>query len=259
MQVVILCGGEGTRLREETEFRPKPLVEIGQRPILWHIMKGFGHYGLRQFVLCLGYRGFMVKEFFLNYEVMTNDFTIHLGNQHNLTLHGAHAEQDFQVTLADTGLATLTGGRVKRVERYINGDDFIVTYGDGLADVNISDLISFHRSHGKLATVTGVRPTSRFGMLDVDRVGQVRAFNEKPQLDGWASGGYFVFNRSIFDRLEGDACVLEAEPLEQLAREGQLRVYRHEGFFFAMDTYREYLALCRLWDQGEAPWKVWDQ
>jgi glucose-1-phosphate cytidylyltransferase len=257
MKVVILCGGQGTRLREETEFRPKPLVDVGQRPILWHIMKLYAHHGFRQFVLCLGYRGHMIKEYFLNYEAMNNDFTICLGSQHQVSYHDAHAEQDFNVTLAETGLHTMTGGRVKRVERYLDGDTFMVTYGDGVADVDIRALTDFHRSHGKLATVTAVRPPSRFGILELDGSGRVTRFAEKPQLEGWASAGFFVFNRRMLDLLGGDDCVLEREPLEQLAASGELMVYRHEGFFFAMDTYREYQALNELWNSGKAPWKVW--
>lgn len=259
MNVVILCGGQGTRLREETEFRPKPLVEVGGRPILWHIMKTYAHFGYRRFVLCLGYRGRMIKEYFLHYEAMTNDFTIQLGSLHSITHHGAHAEQDFQVTLAETGLPTMTGGRVKRVERYVTGDTFMVTYGDGLSDVDIRKLVEFHQAHGKAATVTGVRPSSRFGIIDVDDTGKVQSFAEKPRMENWASAGFFVFNRRIFDLLDGDECVLEREPLERLAREGELMVYRHDGFFFAMDTYREYQMLNQLWDEGQAPWKVWNR
>jgi len=257
VKVVILCGGQGTRLREETEYRPKPLVEIGGRPILWHIMKLFAHHGHRDFVMCLGYRGTMIKEYFLNYEAMNNDFTMALGRLHQVAYHGAHHEQDFHVTLADTGLDTMTGGRVRRVQRYVDGDTFMVTYGDGLADVDVSGLVAFHHTHGKLATVTTVSPTSRFGILDVEDSGQVSRFSEKPRLEGWASAGFFVFNRRIFDYLDGDDCILEREPLERLAAEGQLMAYRHESFFFAMDTYREYKVLNELWTSGKAPWKVW--
>jgi glucose-1-phosphate cytidylyltransferase len=257
MKVVILCGGQGTRLREETEYRPKPLVDVGQRPILWHIMKLYAHHGFRQFVLCLGYRGNMIKEYFLNYEAMNNDFTICLGSQHSVNYHDAHDEQDFNVTLVDTGLPTMTGGRVKRVERYIDGDTFMVTYGDGLANVDIRALVEFHRRHGKIATVTAMRPPSRFGVLDLDDADRVTNFVEKPQLENWASAGFFVFNRRVFDLLDGDECILERKPLERLADERQLMVYRHEGFFFAMDTYREYQALNEMWNSGNAPWKVW--
>jgi glucose-1-phosphate cytidylyltransferase len=258
MKVVILCGGQGTRMREETEFRPKPLVEVGGRPILWHIMKLYAHHGFRDFVLCLGYRGNMIKDYFLNYEAMNNDFTICLGQKSQLHFNGAHKEQDFRVTLADTGKDTMTGGRIKRIQRYVDDDTVLVTYGDGLADVNIEQLVAFHQTHGKLATVTTVRPHSRFGVLETESDGKVVEFAEKPRLDGWASAGFLVFNRKLFDYLGGDDCVLEREPLERLASEGQLMAYRHEGFFFAMDTYREYLQLNDLWESGEAPWRVWN-
>lgn len=259
MKVVILCGGQGTRLREETEFRPKPMVEIGGRPILWHIMKSYAHHGFSDFVLCLGYKGTMIKEYFLNYEAMNNDFTIALGKLHSITYHDAHEEQDFRVTLADTGADAMTGARIKRVQRYVGSDDtFMVTYGDGLSDINVRDLLAFHRAHGKLATVSTFRPTSRFGILSLDTQGTVTEFNEKPQLDGWVSAGFFVFQRQVFDYLSADdSCVMEREPLMRLADDGQLVGYRHEGFFYAMDTYREYQHLNQLWGEGGAPWKVW--
>ncbi|MBV9470802.1 MAG: glucose-1-phosphate cytidylyltransferase [Abitibacteriaceae bacterium] len=257
MKVIILCGGQGTRLREETEYRPKPLVDVGGRPILWHIMKLYAHYGFRDFVLCLGYRGYMIKEYFLNYEAMNNDFTICLGRQHSTIYHDAHQEQDFHVTLADTGLETMTGGRIKRIQKYVDEDTFMVTYGDGVADVNIAQLVEFHHAHGRLATLTAVQPVSRFGVLKVDQEDNVLNFVEKSQLDGWASAGFLVFNRRVFDYLDGDDCILEQEPLARLAREGQLKAYHHKGFFFAMDTYREYQRLNELWASGQAPWKVW--
>jgi glucose-1-phosphate cytidylyltransferase len=257
MKVVVLCGGQGTRLREETEYRPKPMVDIGGRPILWHILKTYAHYGFNEFVLTLGYRGNMIKDYFLSYEAMNNDFTINLGHKSSIRYHGLHEEQDFQVTLVDTGLETLTGGRVRRIQRYIPDDTFMVTYGDGLADVDICKLIDFHHSHGKLATVTAVQPFSRFGVLKVDSNGQVNSFDEKPQSDAWISAGYFVFHRRIFDFLDADQTILEREPMEKLASEGQLMYYRHTGFFYAMDTYREYKALNDMWTAGEAPWRVW--
>ncbi|TAK32248.1 MAG: glucose-1-phosphate cytidylyltransferase [Chloroflexota bacterium] len=259
MKVVILCGGLGTRLREETEFRPKPLVSVGGRPILWHIMKIYAHHGFRDFVLCLGYRGNMIKEYFLNYEAMNNDFTVCLGCRNHVKYHGAHREQDFHVTLADTGLDTMTGGRLKRVEKYVDGDTFMVTYGDGTADLDVRALLEFHEAHGRLATVTTVRPSSRFGLVEVAQGGTVTQFAEKPQSDGWASAGFFIFNRGIFDYLQDDDCLLEREPLERLAREGQLMAYRHHGFFYAMDTYREFKYLNDLWDSGQAPWKMWGE
>jgi glucose-1-phosphate cytidylyltransferase len=197
MKVVVLCGGLGTRLREETEFRPKPMVEIGGRPILWHIMKMYAHYGLREFILCLGYRGNMIKDYFLNYEAMNSDFKICLGRKSHVEFMGTHHEQDFAVTLADTGLETMTGGRLKRVARYLEDDDtFLLTYGDGLSDVNIGSLLEFHRQHGRLATVTSVPPISRFGVLEADAQGQVQRFMEKPKANGLISAGFFVFNRN---------------------------------------------------------------
>jgi len=255
MKTVILCGGQGTRLREETEYRPKPLVEIGGRPILWHIMKLYARYHFTQFILCLGYRGNMIKQYFLNYEEMNNDFTINLGENHRVAYHGAHREQNFQVTLANTGVDSMTGARIKQIERYITDATFMVTYGDGVSDVPIDTLLHFHHSHGRLATVTTVRPVSRFGVLELGADGQVLDFTEKPQMNGWVSAGFFVFDRKILDYLDVDVnCILEREPLERIAKEGQLMAYRHEGFFFAMDTYREFLHLNELWTSGQAPW-----
>ncbi len=257
MKVVILCGGLGSRLREETEFRPKPMLEVGGRPILWHIMKTYARYGHRDFVVCLGYKGSVIKEYFLNYEAMNNDFTVRLGDQSQIVYHGGHTEQDFRVTLVDTGLECMTGGRVKKVEKHIEGETFLLTYGDGVSDVDISKLIAFHTSHGKMATVTSVTPFSRFGILEIDGH-QVIRFAEKPKAEGWASAGYFVLNRKVFDYLGGDDCVFEREPLERLASQGQLMAYPHSGFFYAMDTYREYQHLNDLWNRGAAPWKVWE-
>ncbi|SRR6266498_169602 len=257
MKVVILCGGRGTRLREETEFRPKPMVEVGGRPILWHIMKRYAQYGFEDFVLCLGYKGNMIKDYFLNYEAMNNDCTVNLGPQRSITYHGQHDESAFRVTLVDTGRDTLTGGRLKRIEKYIDEDHFLMTYGDGLSDVDISHVIDRHRSYGRIATVTAVRPVSRFGILDISSEGHVTEFSEKPLLEGWMNAGFFVLNRRVFDYLNGDDCIFEHEPLERLAADGQLTAYRHEGFFFAMDTYREYKHLNDLWSNGNAPWKNW--
>jgi len=256
VKAVILCGGQGTRLREETEYRPKPLVEVGGRPILWHILKYYAHFDVRDFVLCLGYRGHMIKEYFLNYEAMNNDFTVCLGEKNRIVFEGSHDEQDYNVTLAETGLETMTGGRVARVRRYVKDDTFMVTYGDGVTDLDLGKAMAFHRAHGKLATVTAVRPVSRYGILELGEKGEVQRFVEKPQLDGWASAGFFIFNQRVFDYLGGDDCVLEQEPLEQLSREDQLMAYKHDGFFYAMDTYREYLYLNELWESGKAPWKV---
>src|SRR4051794_20334595 len=221
MKTVILCGGLGTRLREETEFRPKPMVEVGGRPILWHIMKIYAHHGFSDFVICLGYKGLLIKEYFLNYEAMNNNFTISLGSRKPIVYHDAHQEQDFHVSVVDTGLDTMTGGRIQRIEKFVKGDTFMVTYGDGLADIDVKALVAFHKSHGKLATVSTARPSSRFGIMDVADSGQVRSFAEKPQAEGWVNAGYFVFNRGFFKYLSGDDCVLEREPLEKLTRDGQ--------------------------------------
>jgi len=253
--VVILCGGMGTRLREETEYKPKPMVEIGGKPVLWHIMKHYAHFGFRRFILCLGYKGSVIKDYFVTYEAMSNDFTIHLGQQNTLTYQSDHTEQNFEVTLVDTGLHTMTGGRVKRIERFIDTDTFMVTYGDGLTNLNIGELVNFHRSHGKLATLTASRPPSRYGILDLADDGQILRFREKVQAD-WINGGFFVFNRRVFNYLDPE-CVLEQEPLERLSSDGQLMAFRHEGFWIGMDTYREYEMLNQIWDSGNAPWKIW--
>lgn len=255
VKVVLLAGGLGTRMREETEYKPKPMVEVGGRPVLWHLMKAFASQGLTEFVVCTGYRGDVIKDYFLNYDARMNDFTAHLGSSSHIEVHGNHAETDWKVTVADTGANTMTGGRVKRVGKYIAGR-FIVTYGDGLADVDLKALLDFHEGHGKLATVTTVRPLSRFGVMDLDKTGQVQQFREKPQTDDYVNAGFFVFEPQVLDYLDED-CVLEQAPLERLAAEGQLMAYRHEGFWQPMDTYREFTMLNEMWDSGEAPWKVW--
>jgi glucose-1-phosphate cytidylyltransferase len=257
MKVVILCGGKGTRLREETEFRPKPMVEVGGRPILWHVMKSYAYYGFHDFILCLGYKGDVIKDYFLDYEAMNNDFTIKLGSKHQITYHELHDEQNFTVTLADTGADTMTGGRLKHIEKYVDTENFLVTYGDGLCNVNIGDVVKFHKSHGRIGTLTTVQPASRFGIIKTRAEGQVSKFSEKPKVEGWINAGYFVFERSIFDYLGGEDCILEQQPLNKLAHDEQLMAYQHDGFFFAMDTYREYLYLNDLWNRNEAPWKVW--
>lgn len=256
MKAVILAGGLGTRLREETEFRPKPMVEIGGHPIIWHLMKVLEQGGLDHFVVCTGYRGTVIKDYFLNYEARNQDFTVHLGSRKEITYHGAHDEKDWTVTVVDTGPLTQTGGRVKRVERFVGDERFLVTYGDGLADIDIDALVAFHESHGRLATVTTVRPLSRFGVMDIDADGTVERFREKPQSDGYVNAGFFVFEPGVMDYLDDD-CILEREPLAALARDGQLCAYRHDGFWQPMDTFREATMLNEMWDTGAAPWKVW--
>lgn len=261
MKAVILCGGQGTRIREASEVMPKPMLPVGGMPIVWHIMKGYAVHGIREFVLCLGYKGWLIKEFFLNYRAMTTDVAVHLGPSAGVDFLGNHGEEDWRVILAETGEQTQTGGRVAAIRRYVERDDlFCLTYGDGVADVDISDLIAFHRRHGKIATVTAVRPPSRFGEMATGDGGLVTEFNEKPQVsEGFVSGGFFVFDASrIWDYLEeGPDTVLEKEPLRRLAREGQFVAYPHRGFWQPMDTARDYALLNDLWATGTKPWKTW--
>jgi glucose-1-phosphate cytidylyltransferase len=258
MKVVILCGGLGTRLREETEYRPKPLVPIGDRPILWHIMKTYAAFGVTDFILALGYKGEMIKDFFLNYEALVSDFTIELGSRSVTPLNGAHDEAAWRVTLVDTGQATQTGGRLKRLQRYLaNESRFLLTYGDGVTDVNLEALATFHQESGCAVALTGVRPLSRFGELMVNGDRVVR-FAEKPAAgDAWISGGYFVMTPRVFDYLEGDQTILERHPLERMAKDGQLAVFKHEGYWQCMDTYRDVVVLNEEWASGRAPWKRW--
>jgi len=258
MKVVILCGGKGTRLREETEYRPKPLVQIGGKPILWHIMKTYSAFGFHEFVLCLGYKGEMIKDYFINYDLLNSDFTISLGTKQIMRDNVAHDEANWRVSLVDTGDETMTGGRLARIRKYIGNDqNFLVTYGDGVSDVSIPDLLRFHHDSGRIATLTGVHPIGRFGELSVEGTA-VRNFAEKPEAsDSWINGGYFVLNQRIFDYLDGDDCILERMPLERLSSEGQLGIYRHSGYWQCMDTLRDMEQLNRQWSSGEAPWKIW--
>lgn len=259
MKAVILCGGQGTRIRDASELLPKPLLPIGQHPIVWHIMKGYAAAGVKEFVLCLGYKGWLIKEYFLNYRAKTTDVTVKLGN-HEPVFHGSPAEEDWTVTLAETGENTGTGGRVAAIRRYVEKDGlFCLTYGDGVGDVDLRRLIAFHKEHGKIATVTAVRPPGRFGemRLEQDRVVE---FNEKPQAtEGLINGGFFVFDAvRIWDYLGADPLILlEREPLQRLAREGQLVGFAHTGFWQPMDTAREYALLNEAWAKGQAPWKTW--
>lgn len=259
MKVVILCGGKGTRLKEETMFRPKPLVNVGDKPILWHIMNYYAYFGFKEFVLCLGYLGDMIKRYFLEYELMNRDLTVRLASKTQVEIHGSQ-QLDWQITLVDTGIDAMTGSRLKKIEKYIDSDkDFMVTYGDGLCNVNLQELYKYHRSHDCIATVTGVRPLSRFGQLEVQG-NKVTSFREKTQATcGWINGGYFVFTRDIFNYLTNeDDCVLEREPLEKLSKEGQLQIFKHNGFWQCMDTSRDMEQLTKLWKFGQAPWEVWN-
>ena len=256
MKAILLAGGLGTRLREETEFRPKPMVEIGGRPVLWHIMKNLATQGITDFIIAAGYKSNMIKDYFLNYEAWNNDFTIELGKRDSLQFHGAHNEGSWKVTIADTGESTLTGGRVWKASKYLEDETFLVTYGDGLADVDISLLKETHVNSETLVTVTTVRPTSRFGVMDVNEDGIVHHFKEKPVMDGWVNIGFFLMEPSVIDYLNEDS-VLEEKPLATLAQARQLSAYKHPGFWQPMDTYRESVILNDLWNSGAAPWKNW--
>ena len=258
MQAVILCGGLGTRLREETEFRPKPMVNIGTRPILWHIMKIYASQGVDEFILALGYKGEMIKNYFCHYELMNNDVTLELGRPEFLSIHRKHNEAGWKVTLADTGEKALKGSRLKKVQRFVTSNPFLLTYGDGVADINIDSLLAFHQRHGKIATITGVNPGSRFGELKTDGE-KVTSFHEKQSLGtSIINGGYMVLDQRIFDYLsEDDDCDLEYGPMERLAEAGELMVYRHTGFWACMDTLRDMEFLNKLWNDGNAQWKSW--
>lgn len=259
MKTVILCGGQGTRIREAGEVLPKPMLPIGNRPILWHIMKGYATQGCADFVLCLGYKGWQIKEFFLNYRAMVSDVSVNLPSGTREVRDGA--AEDWNVLLAETGEHTMTGARVRKIRRYVEGaDEFLLTYGDGLSDVDVGKLLAFHRSHGKIATVTAVRPPGRFGEMRMEDDGGVIEFNEKPQAtEGFINGGFFVIDaRRVWPYLEGDDdLVLERQPLQRLAADGQLAAYRHTSFWQPMDTFREYQLLNDLWASGRAPWKSW--
>jgi glucose-1-phosphate cytidylyltransferase len=257
MKVVIFCGGLGTRLREETEFRPKPMVPIGERPILWHIMKTYAHYGHKEFILCLGYKGDVIKEYFRNYHWNTSDVTLRLGPTPKIKYHNQHDEEDWSVTLVDTGLATMTGGRLKRVLSYLTDDTFLLTYGDGLTNSDINQSIAFHQQQKKIVTITAVQPAARFGDLELNGH-SVTAFKEKSERQpGLINGGFFVMDKRIEAYLTDDSCVLEQQPLNRLAAEGQIVAYVHSGFWQCMDTYREQQLLTHMWQGSNAPWKVW--
>jgi glucose-1-phosphate cytidylyltransferase len=255
LPAVILAGGLGTRIREETEFKPKPMVEVGGRPILWHIMKHLSYYGVDRFVVCVGYKGDIIRDYFLNYRSRNNDFTVSLGSKSDLTFHSDHEESDWSVTVAETGALTNTGGRVFGIQKYITGEKFLCTYGDGISDININSLKEFHDQRNQIATVTAVRQPSRFGVMDLDSSSNVTSFREKPQNEGWINGGFFIFKPQIFDYLNPNI-VLENEPLQSLSREKQLTAFKHEGFWQPMDTFRESKLLNDLWASGKAPWKT---
>ena len=258
MKVVIFAGGLGTRIAEETDTRPKPMVEIGGKPILWHIMKIYSHYGFDDFIICLGYKGFLIKEYFMQYYLHNSDITIELGSN-KLDVHYTNVES-FKVTLVDTGLNTKTAGRLKQIQRYIGNEDFMLTYGDGVADVNIPELVKFHKSHGKIATVTAIQPEARFGGMEIGENGIVNAFKEKPKGDGkWINGGFFVLKPEVFNYLKGDTdnTMWEDDPMENLAKDDQLMAYKHHGFWKCMDAMRDKLELESLWQNNQSKWKIW--
>ncbi len=256
MKVVILAGGFGTRLSEETEIRPKPMVEIGGKPIIWHIMKIYSHYGYNDFVILLGYKGYVIKEYFSNYFLHQSNLTIDL-SKNIIKFHDNECEP-WKITLLETGLDTMTGGRIKRAESFLGGKPFLLTYGDGVSNINITKLIDFHRSHGKTITMTAVQPAGRYGALSIENEGSVSRFLEKPRGDGgWINGGFFVCEPRIFNYIDGDSAVFEQRPLGRLAEEGQLMASRHKGFWGSMDTLRDKATLCQMWEEGRAPWKVW--
>lgn len=257
MKAVILAGGLGTRLSEETDLKPKPMVEIGGKPILWHIMKIYSSHGVNEFIVCCGYKGYLIKEYFANYFLHQSDVTLCM-KSNKMEVHNNYAEP-WTVTLVDTGENTLTGGRLKRVKDHIEADEaFCFTYGDGVGDIDVTALIAFHRTHGKQATLTATRPQGRYGALKLAKDDSVQHFQEKPDGDGsWINGGFFVLQPDVLDRIEGDQTSWEGQPLSGLATDGQLAAFKHEGFWQPMDTLREKVQLNNLWDQGEAPWKIW--
>ena len=257
MKVVILAGGLGTRLSEETSVRPKPMLEIGEKPILWHIMKIYAAYGFTEFVICLGYKGYIIKEYFLNYYIHQSDVTVNM-RAGSVDIHDSKSE-DWKVTLVDTGTSTLTGGRIKRIQKYIGNSPFLLTYGDGVGDVDLKSLVSHHQRNKKLVTVTAVQPSGRFGLLNIDGEGLVRSFLEKPVGDGgWINGGFFVCEPGIFKYIEGDHTTWEREPMENLANQGQMTFFKHTGFWKPMDTQRDKKEMEDLWQMGKAPWKIWN-
>lgn len=259
MKVVILAGGYGTRISEKTDLMPKPMVEIADKPILWHIMKIYSHYGYKDFIICLGYKGYVIKEYFANYFLHQSDLTVDL-KKNRIQIHDSQAEP-WEITLIDTGLNTMTGGRIKRIQKYVGDETFLLTYGDGVGNINIKNLVDFHQKHNKYATLTSVQPMGRFGALEINPINIVTAFQEKPKGDGaWINGGFFVLEPNIFDYIAGDETVWEKTPLENLARDGQLTAYKHDGFWYAMDTLRDKINLEALWQKTgkKPPWKVWD-
>lgn len=259
MKVVILAGGYGTRISEESHLKPKPMIEVGQRPILWHIMKIYSSYGYNDFVICLGYKGYLIKEYFAHYFLHESDVTFDFRNDNQNIIHN-HSAEPWKVTLVNTGIDTMTGGRVKRIQPYVGHEPFMLTYGDGVSDVNIKELVEFHKLSGRLATVSSIQPDGRFGALDISEHNEVRGFQEKPRGDGsWINAGFFVCQPEVFDYIEDDSTIFEKEPLENLAKSGELMAYKHKGFWQPMDTLRDRNHLEQLWASNKAPWKIWNK
>lgn len=257
MKVVILAGGFGTRISEESHLKPKPMIEIGEKPILWHIMKIYSHYGFNEFVICLGYKGYLIKEYFANYYLHASDITFDFGHENNITIHN-NVSEPWKVTLIDTGLYTPTAGRIKVVAPYLNGETFMLTYGDGVADIDLNALLAFHKQHGKYATMTAVQPGGRFGVLDIGADKKIKAFREKAKEDGgWINGGFMVLEPQVLDYITDYSLAFEKEPLEHLAQDGQLVAYKHTGFWQCMDTQRDKNMLEQMWANNQAPWKIW--
>jgi glucose-1-phosphate cytidylyltransferase len=262
-KVVILCGGQGTRIRGVAEDKPKPLIEIGGKPILWHIMKLYSSYGLNKFVLALGHQGEKIVDYFENYHARNHDFTMKVSNRENKTFNYDENKKrdsdvnDWEITFAFTGVDTMTGGRVKRVQKYINEDLFFVTYGDGVSDINLPELYQFHKNHGKIATLTGVNLPTTFGIVETDSNNTITSFREKPVMDGFINGGFFIFNPEVFNYIDDDNCVLEDKPFKRMVREGQLLMFKHSGFWHCMDHYKDYQTLNGMWAQNKAPWNIW--
>lgn len=258
MKVVILAGGFGTRISEESYLLPKPMIEIGAKPILWHIMKGYSQFGFNEFIICLGYKAYKIKEFFADYYLHTSDITFDFSNSNDMIIHNNFAEP-WKVTLIDTGLNTMTGGRIKRVRDYIGNEPFMLTYGDGVSDVNIAELLEYHIRHKKMATITAVQPGGRFGTLDIVNNNEVARFAEKTKEDGgWINGGFMILNPEVIDLIDGDTTIFEKKPLEMLAHTGQLVAFKHEGFWQCMDTQRDKQLLEDLWATNKAPWRTWE-
>ena len=257
MKVVILAGGFGTRISEESHLKPKPMIEIGEQPILWHIMKTYSHYGFNDFIICCGYKANVIKEYFANYYLHTSDINFDFRDNGKVKIHSNSAEP-WSVTVVDTGLNTMTGGRIKRIRKYLDAEPFLLTYGDGVSNIDIAAEVEFHRAHGKMLTVTAVQPSGKFGSVNIASDGSIDTFKEKPKGDGgWINGGFFVCEQGIFDYLQGDDTVWEREPLERIANEGQLYAYKHNDFWQPMDTMRDKALLDELWANGHAPWKLW--